>query len=123
MDAIWLLSGATYIEGREFMFRDLPAQNGPLAGHWEDRNDHRGLGAQRGRLFDHGRAFNFYTANLERKFGPDWRVRWREETVAPRSLGVQHDRQLERPRIMGNASSPLHGAAHTGGRVREGQLG
>jgi hypothetical protein len=81
MDAIWLLSGATYIEGREFMFRDLPAQNGPLAGHWEDRNDHRGLGAQRGRLFDHGRAFNFYTANLERKFGPDWRVRWREETV------------------------------------------
>jgi len=81
MDAIWLLSGATYVEDREFMFHDLPAQNGPLAAHWEERNDRLGLGAQHGRLFDHGRAFNFYTANLERKFGPDWRARWREETV------------------------------------------
>jgi hypothetical protein len=75
-------SGATYVEGREFMFRDLPRRDGELAAHWSEADDRRGLGAQRGRAFDHGRAFDFYTANLERKFGADWRIRWREETVA-----------------------------------------
>jgi Beta-galactosidase len=74
-------SGATYVEGREFMFRDLPARDGELAAHWSEADDRRGLGAQRGRSFDHGHAFDFYTANLERKFGAEWRRRWREETV------------------------------------------
>jgi hypothetical protein len=73
-------SGATYIEGREFMFRDLPAP-GELAAHWSDTDDRLGLGAQRGRAFDHGHAFDFYTANLERKFGTEWRRQWREETA------------------------------------------
>jgi hypothetical protein len=75
-------SGATYVEGREFMFRGLPAPDGELRVHWSQHDDRHGLGAQRGRSFDHGRAFDFYTANLERKFGPDWRTRWREETLA-----------------------------------------
>ena len=74
-------SGATYVEDREFMFRDLPAPDGPFKAHWSQRDDRHGLGAQRGRSFDHGRAFDFYTANLERKFGLDWRARWREETL------------------------------------------
>jgi hypothetical protein len=74
-------SGATYVEGREFMFRDLPARDGELAAHWSEQDDRRGLGTQEGRLFDHGRAFDFHTANLERKFGSDWRIRWREETA------------------------------------------
>ena len=75
-------AGATYVEGREFMFRDLPARDGELAAHWSKTDDRRGLGAQRGRAFDHGYAFDFYTANLERKFGADWRRQWREETAA-----------------------------------------
>jgi hypothetical protein len=75
-------SGSTYVEGREFMFRDLPERAGDLAAHWSVRDDRRGLGVQRGRAFDHGHAFDFYTANLERKFGADWRTRWREETLA-----------------------------------------
>jgi hypothetical protein len=75
-------SGATYVEDREFMFRDLPARDGSLAAHWSEAEDRRGLGAQRGRSFDHGHAFDFYTANLERKFGVDWRAHWREETLA-----------------------------------------
>jgi hypothetical protein len=75
-------SGATYVEGREFMFRDLPAREGPLAAHWSEADDRRGLGAQLGRSFDHGHVFDFYTANLERKFGVDWRARWREQTLA-----------------------------------------
>jgi hypothetical protein len=75
-------SGATYVEGREFMFRDLPSRDGEPAAHWSEADDRRGLGAQRGRAFDHGHAFDFYTANLERKFGADWRNRWREEALA-----------------------------------------
>jgi hypothetical protein len=74
--------GATYVEGREFMFRDLPAPDGELAGHWSERDDRRGWGAQRGRSFDHGRAFDFHTANIERKFAADWSERWREEALA-----------------------------------------
>jgi hypothetical protein len=80
MDVI-ALAGETYIDGRESMFRDLPAPDGELAAHWSEHDDRGGLWPQPGRAFDHGRAFNFYTANLERKFGPDWRGRWREETV------------------------------------------
>ena len=76
------LSEATYVEGREFMFRDLPSRDGPLRAHWSVHDDRLGLGAQRGRRFDHGYAFDFYRANLERKFGADWRRRWREEALA-----------------------------------------
>ena len=75
------LTGETYVEGREFMFRDLPAPDGELAAHWSERDDRGGLWPRRDRAFNHGRAFNFYTTNLQRKFGPDWRERWREETV------------------------------------------
>jgi hypothetical protein len=75
-------SGATYVEGREFMFRDLPAPDGELAGHWREQDDRRGWAAQRGRSFDHGRAFDFHTANIERKFGANWPARWREEALA-----------------------------------------
>jgi hypothetical protein len=73
--------GATYVQGREFMFRDLPARDGEFAAHWSKTDSRRGLGAQQGRSFDHGRAFDFYTANLQRKFGADWRARWRNETL------------------------------------------
>jgi Beta-galactosidase len=75
-------SQATYVEGREFMFSDLAPPDGELAGHWSERDDRRGLGAQRGRSFDHGGAFDFYTANIERKFGADWHARWHEEAAA-----------------------------------------
>ena len=80
MDVI-ALAGDTYVEGREFMFRDLPAPDAELAAHWSERDDRGGLWPQPGRAFNHGNAFNFYTANLQRKFGADWRERWREETV------------------------------------------
>jgi len=80
MDVV-AVSKDTYVEGREFMFRDLPARDGELAAHWRERDDRRGLGAQRGRSFDHGHAFDFYAANLERKFGADWRARWRGEAI------------------------------------------
>jgi hypothetical protein len=75
-------AGATYVEGREFMFHDLPARDGPLAGHWGEDDDRRDVWEQPGRRFDHGYTFDFYTANLARKFGADWRSRWRDEALA-----------------------------------------
>jgi hypothetical protein len=80
MDVI-ALTGETYVDGREFMFRDLPAPSGEFAAHWSERDDRGGLWPQRDRSFDHGRAFNFYTANLQGKFGSHWRELWREQTV------------------------------------------
>ena len=52
-------SGAIYVEGREFMFGDLPARQGELAAHWSEADNRRGLGAQRRRSFDHGHASIF----------------------------------------------------------------
>jgi hypothetical protein len=115
-------SGATYVDGRELMFRDLPARDGELAAHWSERDDRCGLGAQRGRSYDHGNAFDFHTANLERKFGSDWRPLARRDIGAARSLELQHDRQLERPRSMGDAATALHGAAVARGGVCQSQL-
>jgi hypothetical protein len=53
---------------REEMFTWMPASNDPLAkygGVWPDR----------------GRYFNFYPANLERKYGQDPTAHWRELTM------------------------------------------
>jgi hypothetical protein len=80
MDVI-ALAGETYVDGREFMFRELPAPDGELAAHWSQRDDRTSLWPRPDRAFNHGRAFNFYTANLQRKFGPDWRELWRAEAT------------------------------------------
>src|SRR6516164_6371821 len=57
------LAGETYVEGREFMFRDLPPPDGELAAHWSERDDRASLWPRPDRAFNHGSTFNFYTAN------------------------------------------------------------
>ncbi len=73
--------GATFVEGREFMFADLPGRSDPLAGHYGEADQRLGLPAQHGRQFDHGRTFDFYAANLQRKYGQDYLVTWRRKAV------------------------------------------
>src|SRR5260370_1229160 len=46
----------------------------------------------------------------------------RRDIGAARGLGVQHDRQLERSRSVGDASAALHGAAGAGGGIFQSQL-
>ena len=58
--------GATFVEGREFMFTELPGQSDPLATHYGYADEHQDLPAQRRRQYDHGRSFDFYAANLQR---------------------------------------------------------
>jgi hypothetical protein len=66
---------ATIVAGREGFFAWLPGRDDPLAafsGHVN--NVHRGPVAS-------GRTFDFYRANLRRKYGPDWESAWRETSL------------------------------------------
>jgi hypothetical protein len=66
VDTIALTEGPTMIDGREKMFTWLPAEGDPLAKH---------LGTTTEVLYGpvkKGRTFNFYSANLQRKYGADW---------------------------------------------------
>jgi hypothetical protein len=117
-------SGATYVEGREFMFRDLPARDGELAAHWSDADDRRGLGAQRGRALRSWSRLRFLyrqpRAQIRRRLAQSLA---RGDGGSADGLGIQHDRQLERPRFMGDASPALYRAAVARRGVCQGQLG
>ncbi|OYT72719.1 MAG: hypothetical protein CFK48_02270 [Armatimonadetes bacterium CP1_7O] len=65
----------TFITGREAMFTALPREGEPLAKHYGHAS-----GALMGPIKE-GRTFNFYAANLERKYGERYRERWLEHTL------------------------------------------
>ena len=80
MNSVNTGEGETVIERREHMFQWLPASRDPLAAHY-------GVSYETGPIelkikFAQGRTFQFYTANLERKYGRDWRERWKSMTLA-----------------------------------------
>lgn len=72
--------GSTVVDGRERMFDGLPAKGEPLAVHYTPREGNAPLGLTI-KLFS-GVGYNFYTANLERKYGKQWIEQWREITLA-----------------------------------------
>jgi hypothetical protein len=66
---------ATIVTGRETMFAWLPPEKDPLAKHYGYSKDlHSGPVKE-------GKDFSFYTANLERKYGPDYKARWMETAL------------------------------------------
>lgn len=76
----------SFVEGREFMFTDLPKAGDALASFYGQRDSRAVLdansGAQRGRGFGAGRGFDFYRANLQRRDGAaDYAARWVTRTV------------------------------------------
>ena len=79
MDCVNPSEGATRVEGREQMFEWLPGEGDPLAAHFQvsRRRATAGAGNQRP-----PRLFDFYAANLERKYGPDWYGSWEATTMA-----------------------------------------
>jgi hypothetical protein len=82
VNAVVADGGRSYIEGREFMFTDLP----PDMGEWtafHGRADSRqpGQGASEGIGYNHGRWFDFYAANLYRIDGKHWLAAWRKRTL------------------------------------------
>ncbi|WP_114238989.1 beta-agarase [Dyella sp. C9] len=73
--------GRTYIQGREFMFKDLP----PDSGRWKPfyGADGKPAGEQQasaGLGYHQGRWFDYYSANLFLADGHRWRLAWRQRT-------------------------------------------
>jgi len=82
VNAVITDGGRSYVEGREFMFRDLPPASGEWAafyGSGDNRN--KDQGASQGIGYNHGRWFDFYTANLYRIDGANWLDAWRARTL------------------------------------------
>ncbi|RDI99221.1 beta-agarase [Dyella solisilvae] len=74
--------GRTFIQGREFMFKDLP----PDSGRWKPfyGSEPKPAGEQQassGLAFRQGRWFDYYSANLFLADGHHWRLAWRQRTA------------------------------------------
>ncbi|SPE38563.1 fragment of putative beta-agarase (glycoside hydrolase family 50 protein) [Candidatus Sulfopaludibacter sp. SbA6] len=98
LDSVNATEGGTVVEGREQMFEWLPGEGDPLAAHYQAPGGRGLVGA--GSMQPPRRAFSFYTANLERKYGKDWYASWQAMTVARLStwgfntVGNWSDRRL-----------------------------
>ncbi|MCC6696512.1 MAG: hypothetical protein IT365_12845 [Candidatus Hydrogenedentes bacterium] len=68
----------TFVEQRERWFDWLPASDDPLFGSMYQ--DVSGAHSMAEVVGGEGRVFDFYAANLARKYGPDWAAQWRETT-------------------------------------------
>lgn len=80
VNSITTTEGDTITEGREQMFQWLPAKGDPLAAHFRENRDWEALGLK---IKHHmGRSFNFYSANLQRKYGKDWYEAWKATALA-----------------------------------------
>ena len=97
--------GRSYVEGREFMFKDLPPVSGEWAPFYGSGDSRRAdQGASQGIGYNHGRRFDFYAANLYRVDGKDWLTSWRTRAI---------DRlQAWGFNTIGNWSDPALGQAH-----------
>jgi hypothetical protein len=77
VNAVTADGGRSYVEGREFMFRDLPPDSGEWAAFYgRGDNRSRDQGASQGIGYNHGRWFDFYAANLYRVDGKHWLAAW-----------------------------------------------
>jgi len=130
VNAIVADGGRSYIEGREFMFQDLP----PVTGAWltfYGKGDSRrpDQGASEGIGYNHGRWFDFYAANLYRVDGARWMDAWRARTLdrlhawgfntignwSDASLGQAHRLPYTRPiNISGNYANVSAGYDYWG---------
>jgi hypothetical protein len=81
VNAVEAVNGATYVQGREWMFNALPDDHGPFAARFFNRDSRRDIGAQRDRNYGFGRGFDFYGANLQRLYGSDYLPVWRQRAV------------------------------------------
>ncbi|MDF0731221.1 beta-galactosidase [Pseudomonas entomophila] len=68
VNAVAADGGQSYVEGREGMFKALPAQGEALAAFYGKGNNDDGNASSQGRGFKQGRWFDFYAANLQRTY-------------------------------------------------------
>jgi hypothetical protein len=79
-NSITTTEGDTIIDNREQMFQWLPSNDDPLASHYGANRDWEALGLKI--KYNMGRSFNFYSANLERKYGHGWYPAWQAAALA-----------------------------------------
>ena len=104
----------TVIEHRERMFQWLPASQDSLHTHYGVSNSKSPIGLKI--KFAQGRTFQFYTANLERKYGRDWQVRWRSITLARlRAWGFNTIGNWSDPRLYQDRRMPFTVTLHVEG--------
>jgi hypothetical protein len=82
VDVVRADTGGTYVAGRKFMFESLPEFGTPLAVHYGSENPRAARPGQAGRRFDKGQYFDFYAANLERKYGRNYADAWEQRAVS-----------------------------------------
>lgn len=104
VNAVVFDGARSYVEGREFMFRDLPAAGEWAAFYGSGDSRRQDRGASQGMGYNHGRWFDFYAANLYRVDGAKWQAAWRSRTLERlRAWGFN---------TIGNWSDPALGQAH-----------
>lgn len=105
VNAVAADGGRSYVEGREFMFHDLPPDSGAWTAFYGSSDSRRTDQAASAGIGDnHGRWFDFYAANLHRVDGSHWLAAWRRRTL---------DRlQAWGFNTIGNWSDPVLGQAH-----------
>jgi len=73
--------GRTYIDGREFMFKDLPRDSGRWTPFYGTTGKATGeQAASDGIAYHRGKWFDYYSANLFLADGRHWRQAWRART-------------------------------------------
>lgn len=82
VNAVVADGGRSYVEGREFMFKDLPPDSGEWVSFYGSGDNRRAdQGASVGIGYNHGRWFDFYAANLYRVDGKNWLDAWHTRTL------------------------------------------
>jgi hypothetical protein len=108
----------TVVEGREQMFESLPKPGDPLSVHFGESRKGApiGLGVQS----ISGRTFNFYAANLQRKYGDDWSAQWRATTIARlRSWGFNTIGNWSTPELYASRQMPYTATLGINGDIPE----
>lgn len=91
---------STFITGRNTMFTWLPPQNSPLAQFYSEPYSFKGP-------VKTGKAFNFYAANLYRKYGADYMNQWMQISLARLpSWGFNTIGNWSDPKFYGNGRVP-----------------
>ena len=102
LDCVTTREGGTVVEGREQMFQWLPPQGDPLAAFFETNGSNTPVGLRDIKFYS-GKTFNFYQANLQRKYGDDWKQKWQATALARlRAWGVNTIANWSDPALYGN---------------------
>lgn len=101
----------TFVEKREKWFEWLPASDDARFGRLFANATGAYLMADE--ISGKGRTFNFYGANLIRKYGSDWQNKWRDLSyVRLKSWGFNTIGNWSRQDVMDNAQMPFTACAH-----------